>query len=95
MIRWQDNWPELDPLPVPGHGELIANGAPIEEANCPKIEARILSVARCAPSPTSVALGFLVDYFTNGNDAAYIGGSSFVIDGSIRKSVDDDLIGDA
>lgn len=44
-IRWQDNWPELDPLPVPEHDELIAVDAPIEEADCPNIEARILSVS--------------------------------------------------
>jgi hypothetical protein len=45
MIRWQDDWPELDPLPVPEHDELIANDVPIEETNCPNIEARILSVS--------------------------------------------------
>lgn len=44
-IRWRDNWPELDPLPVPQHDELIAVDAPVEEADYPNIEARILSVS--------------------------------------------------
>jgi len=44
-IRWQDKGPELDPLPVPEHDELITVDVPIEEADYPAIEARILSVS--------------------------------------------------
>jgi hypothetical protein len=44
-IYWQDNGPELSPLPVPEHDELITVDGPIEEADYLTIEARILSVS--------------------------------------------------
>jgi hypothetical protein len=44
-IYWQDNEPELAPLPVPEHDELITVDVPIEEADYLSIEARILSVS--------------------------------------------------
>jgi len=50
------------------------------------------SVLCSTPSPTSVALRFLMDYLSNRNNAAYIGGPSFVINGGIGESVYNDLI---
>jgi hypothetical protein len=44
-IYWRDNGPELAPLPIPEHDELITVDVPIEEANYLAIEARILPVS--------------------------------------------------
>jgi hypothetical protein len=44
-IYWHDNRPELAPLPVPEHDDLITVDAPMEEAVYLAIEARILPVS--------------------------------------------------